>query len=370
MDLTSTLRGALGGRSAFVTGHTGFKGSWLALWLSELGARVTGYALCPEAGPSNFAASRVRNALCAHHEADIRDRPALRRALEAADADVIYHLAARSLVLDGYQDPHETFDVNVMGTSCLLDCIREIGRPCVVLVVTSDKCYENREQVWGWRECDPLGGDDPYSASKGAAEIITAAYRRSFFSTARAGAPRARVASARAGNCIGGGDWARHRIVPDIVRALAEGRPVQLRNPRSIRPWQHVLESLSGYLLLTARMLTCEDRLIESSWNFGPMPGDELTVAELVREFLRTWGAGSWEDAGGADGPGEAAAIRLSVDKAVLRLGWRPRWDVREAIRRTAAWYARHARDPSADMSVACREDIAAYAGASPVAGV
>lgn len=362
VGLTSKLRQAFDGRSVFVAGHTGFKGSWLGIWLSEIGAKVTGYALPPPTAPSNFELSRVHGLLSAHHEADLRDRAALLRALDAAKPEVVFHLAAQSLVLDGYENPHETFDVNVIGTSCLLDCIRVLARPCVVIVVTSDKCYANTGQLWGYRECDPVGGSDPYSASKGAAEIVTAAYRESYFRPARTDGRATKVATVRAGNCIGGGDWAQSRVVPDIVRSLAEGKPVQLRNPGAVRPWQHVLDPLSGYLLLAAEMLASDDPSLESCWNFGPLPGVDLTVSGLTEEFFRAWGEGTWNDAPPPPQRSETGVLRLSVEKAIIRLGWHPTWDARQSVRKAAAWYAKHAGDPSANMRAACLEDIEAYA--------
>ncbi|RMG12507.1 MAG: CDP-glucose 4,6-dehydratase [Planctomycetota bacterium] len=324
------LERAYRGRSVFVTGHTGFKGAWLTLWLHRLGARVSGYALAPPTDPSLFAAARVEELLSAHHEADLRETERLERAVADAAPDVVFHLAAQALVRPSYAAPRETFAVNVVGTAALLDAVRALGRPCPVVAVTSDKCYENREQVWGYREDDPFGGHDPYSASKGAAEVLVASYRRSF---------GMRLASARAGNVIGGGDWAADRIVCDLARAVAAGEPLEVRSPRAVRPWQHVLEPLSGYLLLGARLLESDDPRWASGWNFGPLPGDELTVRELVERFLAAWGEGSWRDASDPKQPHEAKVLRLCVDKALWELGWRPRWSADEAIRRTVEWY-------------------------------
>ncbi|HEX7500265.1 MAG TPA: CDP-glucose 4,6-dehydratase, partial [Polyangia bacterium] len=258
-DPLRELPAAFAGRSVFVTGHTGFKGAWLSLWLSRLGARVTGYALAPSTEPSAFVAGGVRDVLAAHHEADIRDGERLVQAMRACTPDVVLHLAAQPLVRASYEQPRETFDVNVVGTASVLDAVRALGRPCVVVVVTSDKCYDNREHVFGYRETDPLGGLDPYSASKGAAEIVVASYRQSFFPSERVRAHGVKLASVRAGNVIGGGDWAQDRIVADIARSLSSGRPVPVRNPLSLRPWQHVLEPLGGYLLLAARMQAAPD---------------------------------------------------------------------------------------------------------------
>ncbi len=349
------------GRSVLVTGHTGFKGSWLSVWLSELGARVFGYALPPPTSPSNFAASRVRETLAGHHEGDIRDAGAVRAALDEARPDVVLHLAAQALVRPSYAAPRETFDVNVIGTACLLDAVRELGRPCAVVVVTSDKCYENREQVWGYREGDPVGGFDPYSASKGAVELLAAAYRRSFFHPDRVGQHHVKLATARAGNVIGGGDWGQDRIVTDIVRWLGRGESVPVRNPGAVRPWQHVLEPLSGYLRLAAAMLGSDDPKWCGAWNFGPRPDDETTVRALVERFCAVWGNGRWHDASRPDQPHEAGVLRLSIDKAVAELGWRPRWSLDEAVGHTAAWYRDFYREPTRSTFDACRQDIRDY---------
>lgn len=352
------------GRQVLVTGHTGFKGSWLTVWLNELGARVTGFSLPPPTRPSNFEAARLRDRLAGHFEADIRDSDAVRVALVEARPEVIFHLAAQALVRPSYTAPRETFEVNVIGTASLLDAVRELGRPCVVVVVTSDKCYENREQVWGYREGDPVGGFDPYSASKGAAEVLVAAYRRSFFHPDRVRQHRVKLATARAGNVIGGGDWGRDRIVTDMVQFLSQGRSVPVRSPGAVRPWQHVLEPLAGYLRLAAAMLASDDPRWYGAWNFGPRPDDETTVRALVERFCAAWGDGRWHDASQPDQPHEAAVLRLAIDKAVAELGWRPRWGLDRAIEHTAAWYRAFYRDPARSTYDACRQDIADYEAA------
>ncbi len=361
------LAQSFAGRSVFVTGHTGFKGSWLSIWLHRLGAKVSGYALAPPTSPSNFAACRVGDLLAAHHEADLRDRASMHVALAAAAPEVVFHLAAQPIVRESYATPRETFDVNVMGTVNLLEAIRFLGRPCVVLVITSDKCYENREQIWGYREIDALGGHDPYSASKGAAEIAVASYRRSFFPPGQLSRHGVKLASVRAGNVIGGGDWAKDRILSDVVRHLQAGQPVPVRSPRAVRPWQHVLEPLSGYLTLAARMLQSDDPCWCDAWNFGPLPGEEIPVGQLVELFVQTWGHGAWQDVSDPHQPHEAGVLRLCIDKALHQLGWRPRWSVVEALRRTADWFRHYYASPAPDALAACREDIAVYEASNSI---
>ena len=324
-------------RSVLITGHTGFKGSWLALWLNRLGARVHGYSLPAPTKPSHFEVSGVREVLASHQEADVRDRKQLSRALAQAAPDAVFHLAAQPLVRESYRLPIETFDVNVIGTLSLLEAVRAWGRPCAVLIATSDKCYElNGTGGAPRRETDLLGGHDPYSASKAAAEIAVASYRRSFFPEERLADHGVSVASLRAGNVIGGGDWAKDRIVCDLVSALAAGKPAALRNPDAVRPWQHVLEPLSGYLSLAARMLRSPSPDLCGSWNFGPPDGKEAPVRRLVEDFLRAWGEGSWVDARAAGQPHEAPALRLSSEKAARILGWRPQWSLEQAAARAA----------------------------------
>ena len=348
------------GKRVLLTGHTGFKGSWLALWLHRLGAEVYGYSLPPPTEPSNYARAKVSALLAGETLGDIRNRQQMCEALTAFKPDVVFHLAAQPLVRDSYAMPFETFEVNVLGTASVLDAVRALKRPCAVVCITTDKCYENREQVWGYRECDPMGGYDPYSASKGAAEILIASYRRSFFNPSGLGQHGVQVASARAGNVIGGGDWARDRIVTDMVAALTAGRPVPVRNPHAIRPWQHVLEPLSGYLTLAAAMLERPAADWASGWNFGPVSGTELPVGDLVAAFVKAWGSGTWVDQSSPDQPHEASILRLSIEKAGWELGWRPRWSSEEMVERTAQWYRRVLCE-GADARTACEADIEAY---------
>lgn len=348
------------GKRVFLTGHTGFKGSWLALWLHRLGAEVYGYSLPPPTEPSNYALSNVRSVLSGETLGDICNRRLMRETLAAFKPDVVFHLAAQPLVRDSYSSPYETFDVNVMGTASVLDAVRDFKQPCAVVCITTDKCYENREQVWGYRECDPMGGYDPYSASKGAAEILIAAYRRSFFNPEQLAQHGVQVASARAGNVVGGGDWARDRIMTDAVAALMASHPIPVRNPQAIRPWQHVLEPLSGYLTLASAMLAKPDAKWCAGWNFGPVSGTELCVGHLMDALVQAWGSGSWVDQSSPDQPHEAGILRLSIEKAGWDLGWHPRWSCDEMIERTARWY-RQVGCEKADARAACAADIEAY---------
>jgi CDP-glucose 4,6-dehydratase len=343
LEMTTRCGESLAGRRVFVTGHTGFKGAWLCLWLHRIGARVFGYSHAYISDPDFFRVVGVEELIATHELADIRHLESLDKAIEAADPDVIFHLAAQSLVRESYASPRETYDTNVMGTVNVLDVVRRRNKPCAVIVVTSDKCYENREQVWGYKEDDPFGGFDPYSSSKGATEIATASFRRSFFPPHAVDRHGVKVASGRAGNVIGGGDWATDRIVPDLVRSLSKGEQPRIRSPRAVRPWEHVLEPLSGYLTLADRLLTSDDPQWCDGWNFGPLPGGDLPVGELVESFIQHWGSGSWLDVSSDDQPHEANVLRLNIDKALWHLDWQPRWSVNEAIKQTVGWYLAHA---------------------------
>ncbi len=329
----------LKGKSVFVTGHTGFKGSWLCLWLIELGATVTGYALAPPTNPNNFTVSGVKELLQDHYEADIRDDETLTAAMKRAKPDLVLHLAAQSVVREGYRAPRETFDINVMGTIGVLDSVRQLNQPCAVVCVTSDKCYENVEQVWGYRESDPMGDHDPYGGSKGAAELAIRTYRHSFFPPEEHWDHGVKLASGRAGNVIGGGDWTKDALIVDVVQAIAANQQVALRSPGAFRPWQHVLQALSGYLTLACRLLSSDDPRFCSGWNFGPVPGNEIPVKQVVEIFMEEWGKGSWVDASDGTNPREANILRLSIDKALWDLGWNPCWSVGEVLGQTARWY-------------------------------
>jgi CDP-glucose 4,6-dehydratase len=353
------LRRAYEGKRVLLTGHTGFKGSWLALWLRGLGAEVTGYALAPDPMPSLHRAAGVERA-CRSVVADVRDLPRLRAAVAEVRPEFVFHLAAQPLVRLSYEAPLETLQTNVLGTAHLLEALRTELRPCAVVVVTSDKCYENRERPEGYREDEAMGGHDVYSMSKGAAELVASAWRRSFFD--RTGSVA--IATARAGNVVGGGDWARDRIVPDAIAALAAGRPVPVRNPAAVRPWQHVLEPLGGYLLLGARLAPgAQDRAsFCGPWNFGPRHEDARPVREVVEALVREWGSGSWADRHDPAAPHEAGLLRLDVRKAEAQLGWRPRWRFEETFRRTVEWYrAFHAGAGADALAELCRRQIAEY---------
>ncbi|MGM0486088.1 MAG: CDP-glucose 4,6-dehydratase [Planctomycetota bacterium] len=358
--MTVAFKQAFSGRTIFVTGHTGFKGSWLCLWLHRLGARVIGYALEPPTTPNNFTLCGVRETLERHYQADIRDQRTLHAAMRGAEPDVVFHLAAQSIVRKSYDIPYETFDVNTMGTASVLEGARELDNPCVVVCVTSDKCYHNREQVWGYREQDAMGEHDPYGGSKGAAELLIRSYRHSFFPSDRYDLHGIKLASGRAGNVIGGGDWTPDALIVDVVKALTAHEPVVLRRPDAYRPWQHVLQALSGYLTLAARLLEDDNPGLCSGWNFGPLAGSERPVREVVESFLKHWGSGQWIDGSERDGRHEAQILRLAIDKAIWQLGWRPRWSIEDALYRTAAWYRRYmdAPDTLTDLTY---EQIEAY---------
>lgn len=319
------------GRRVFLTGHTGFKGSWLALWLSRMGARVTGFSLAAEE-PSLFRQANIAE-IVDHIEGDIRDLAAVDAAMSACEPEVVFHLAAQPLVRLSYENPVETYATNVQGTVHVLDACRRVPSLRSIVCVTSDKCYENREWVWPYRENDPMGGYDPYSSSKGAAELVIAAYRRSFFGGT--GAPG--LASVRAGNVIGGGDWAADRLIPDIVRAMIDGQPPLIRSPRSIRPWQHVLEALGGYLMI-AEQLAEGRSSVADAWNFGPADDDTRPVDWMVDRLTRAWGAPGWARADGAQ-PHEAKLLRLDCAKARTELGWRPVLGLEAALDWIVAWH-------------------------------
>ncbi|WP_445288511.1 CDP-glucose 4,6-dehydratase [Variovorax atrisoli] len=342
------------GKRVLVTGHTGFKGSWLSLWLHKSGAEVHGYALPPPTTTNLFSVASVASLLKSHATADVRDADAMQQALREADPEIVFHLAAQPLVRQSYHEPVETYATNVMGTVNLLEAVRSSSNVRTVVNVTTDKCYDNREWFWGYREGEALGGSDPYASSKACAELVTAAYRASFL--AQAGVA---IATARAGNVIGGGDWADDRLVPDFFRAAHAGRPLEVRYAGATRPWQHVLEPLSGYLLL-AENLASGDPQFASAWNFGPTDEDAVPVRQLLDRLVSKVEGTQWRETG-ASTLHEAGYLKLDSSKARGLLGWRPRWALDEALDKTVAWDA--AWRSGGDMQDFCLSQIEMYEG-------
>lgn len=364
--------GAYKGKTVFVTGHTGFQGSWLSEWLLLLGAHVVGYSIEPPTTPSHFSEIQLGERLAADIRGDVRSLETLQKQISRHQPDFVFHLAAQPLVRRAFDEPHATAATNFMGSVNVLEAVRRESRRCVLIMITTDKVYENAEWLHAYRENDPLGGHDPYSASKACAEIIISAYRRSFFGVRRgAAAPAAAVASVRGGNVIGGGDWAEDRIVPDCVKSLAARQTIRVRNSEATRPWQHVLELLSGYLHLGSEISAAVqaqnlERLeaLCSSFNFGPEIASNKTVGELVREVLKHW-PGDWRDIAEADARHEAGRLSLATDKAYHLLGWRPRWSFEEAIERTVEWYRGYYQAESREAGFVkdlTRRQIIAYA--------
>lgn len=349
-------------KRVFLTGHTGFKGSWLCLWLDRLGAKVTGYALEPPTAPSLFGLANVAG-LVDSHIADVRDRECLARTLAAAEPEIVIHMAAQPLVRDSYRIPVETYATNVMGTVHLLEAVRRCPSVKAVVNVTTDKCYENREWVWGYRENEPMGGFDPYSNSKACSELVTAAYRTSFFHPQCHAEHGVALASARAGNVIGGGDWAADRLIPDCIEALLTGERIRIRNPHAIRPWQHVLEPLSGYLVLARRLYEhgCD---YAEGWNFGPADEDAKPVEWIVKQICNLWGENVGYDIDAGDHPHEAHYLKLDCSKARMRLGWMPRWDLSTALDTIVEWT--RAYRSGSDLRAICLEQIGRYENQMP----
>jgi CDP-glucose 4,6-dehydratase len=352
------------GKRVLVTGHTGFKGSWLSLWLVRLGANVCGVALPASSGPAMFDLCGVGEEIDSRI-GDIRDLESLKALFQSFRPDVVFHLAAQAIVRQSYVDPIETVTTNIVGTANVLEAVRSLDHPCAVVVVSSDKCYENREWLWGYRENDPMGGHDPYSMSKGATELVTASWRRSYFPEQGP----VKLASARAGNVIGGGDWAADRIVPDCIRAFANGQRVELRNPKATRPWQHVLEPLGGYLLLAARLLSPDGAAYCSGWNFGPHSDDVRPVEDVVRLIASEWpGEAEWATDAGSH-PKEASLLALNCDKAAGLLGWRPTWRLADVARNTVQWYRTWLDEP-AELKSVTFDQVATFESAMNARGV
>ncbi len=339
-------------KRVLLTGHTGFKGSWLSMWLQALGATIRGIALPPPNDPSLFRIARVADGM-EHTIIDIRDRLAVMTVVQDFKPEIVIHMAAQPLVRVSYREPVETYETNVMGTVHVLEAVRCSESVKAVVIVTTDKCYENRGWVWGYREDEPMGGYDPYSSSKACVELVSSAYRRSFFMGADIG-----LATARAGNVIGGGDWAEDRLVPDILRALQSGVPIQIRHPYAIRPWQHVLDPLSGYLLLAEQLFERGQTQAEG-WNFGPFDADALPVHQIVEQFCDRWGVTASSYLQNGEHPHEADYLKLDISKARQRLQWSPRWSIDVAISRVVDWHK--AWIDGQDMRAVCMKQIADY---------
>jgi len=344
-------------RRVLVTGHTGFKGSWLCLMLRSLGARVAGYSLAPPTVPNLYGQAAVAQGIDSV-EGDVRDAERLGRCLSQSRPEVVFHLAAQSLVRRSYVAPLESYSTNVLGTACVLEACRAVPGLKAVVVVTTDKCYLNRDWVWGYREDDALGGYDPYSSSKAAAELVTSAYRSSFFNPASHPEHGVAIASARSGNVVGGGDWAEDRLVPDAIRAFLKGEPVRIRNPRSVRPWQHVLDPLAGYLILAERLALHGPEAGEA-WNFGPLNDDGRTVAWVMDYICGAWREGARWVEDGAEHPHEERSLRLDCSKAAARLTWRPRLGLTQSLDLALEWYKASARKQ--DMPDLTRRQVHDY---------
>jgi len=364
------------GKRVLLTGHTGFKGSWLSLWLDMLGAEVHGFSKDIPTDPSLFQVANVQSVLKSHTIGDLRNLEDLKKVFQEVQPEIVLHLAAQTVVATGYQDPLETYSSNVMGTANVLDVVRTRGESASVLVVSTDKCYQNDGQHWGFRENDPLGEKDPYGSSKSAAELVVKSYRESFFRPDQVADHGVCLASARAGNVIGGGDWTETALVVDLIKALSNGKPLELRRPDAFRPWQHVLQCLSGYLNIAAGLEICrgsqQDQTspcplkqlspeeICSAWNIGPVPGSELTVKDLADLFIENWGSGSWVDRSEDSAMREAAMLRLSIDRAISLLGWRPLWDVQQTVEKTVQWY-KSFRDSPESIQAVTKDQIRQY---------
>jgi len=345
------------GKKIFLTGHTGFKGGWLSLWLQQLGSEVTGYALQPPTKPSLFEVANVAQGMTSVI-GDIRDGQALANAMRDFSPDIVIHMAAQPLVRYSYLDPVETYSTNVMGTVHLLEAVRQSPSVRAIVNVTSDKCYDNKEWVWGYRENEPMGGYDPYSSSKGCAELVTAAYRSSFFNSAKYDEHKVAIATGRAGNVIGGGDWAADRLIPDILNAISAGRSVVIRNPHAVRPWQHVLEPLSGYLLL-AQHLYEQGVAFSEGWNFGPRDEDARPVKWIVGQLTNLWDDGASWQLDPSNHPHEAHYLKLDCAKARARLAWQPRWDLSHTLEMIVAWQRAYLN--KADMRQITLNQISQY---------
>ena len=328
-------------KRVFLTGHTGFKGGWLSLWLASMGAKVTGYALAPNTNPNFFKVAQIARDLEESHIADIRDLGKLQKTMANANPEIVIHMAAQPLVRHSYVHPVETYATNVMGTVHVLESIRQSDGVRAAVIVTTDKCYENKEWPWGYRENEPMGGHDPYSNSKGCAELVTSAYRHSFFAPEKYSEHQVAIASARAGNVIGGGDWSEDRLIPDAIKAFEANNPLVIRNPLATRPWQHVLEPLSGYLVL-AQALYQYGAQFNGPWNFGPHDEDARSVQEVIELLIQNWGSPVAWVQDKSEQPHEAHLLKLDCSKARQLLHWVPRWTLEQAVSQITGWHAAH----------------------------
>lgn len=360
LDFSKMFNGVFYKKNILVTGHTGFKGSWLSLWLYLMGANVTGYALSPSSPKDNYVLSGLKNKLI-DIRGDIQDIEHVKEIFRIYKPEFVFHLAAQPIVRYSYLEPLETFETNVMGTVNILEAMRESEETKVGVIITSDKCYENKNQIWGYRETDSLGGYDPYSASKGCAEIITNAYIKSFYNPNEYRNHEKAISSVRAGNVIGGGDWSSDRLIPDCIRALEANEPISLRNPSAVRPWQHVLEPLYGYLLLASEMYQ-KGRNYSGAWNFGPDLEAVVTVKDVVNTLIKLWGSGSYIDVSNTKELYEAKLLNLDCTKAKLLLGWKPRLSLQDAIEYTISWYKHY---EYTDIFSLCKNQIIKYMSSS-----
>jgi len=335
------------GKRVFLTGHTGFKGGWLSLWLSSMGAKVTGYALAPNTTPNFFDVVKIDNEIDQSYIADIRDLEKIKNAMIEAQPEIVIHMAAQALVRNSYVNPVETYTTNVMGTVHVLESIRALNSIRAVVIVTSDKCYENKEWTWGYRENEAMGGYDPYSNSKGCAELVTSAYRQSYFAPEKYTQHKVAIASARAGNVIGGGDWSKDRLIPDAIKAFEVNEVLVIRNPLATRPWQHVLEPLSGYLVL-AQALYEQGAKFNGGWNFGPRDEDARSVQDVINSLIDHWGEPAAWKQDDAEQPHEARSLKLDISKARQFLQWSPKWGLDQAISYISQWHSQYQQN--ADM--------------------
>lgn len=344
------------GKKVLVTGHTGFKGSWLSIWLHELGAEVVGLALDPTSEKDNFVLSEIGRRI-KDLRGDIRDKELVKNVFQNYQPEIVFHLAAQPLVRESYSIPVETYETNLMGTIHVMEAIRITPSVKVAVMITTDKCYENAEQLWGYRENEPMGGYDPYSSSKGCAEIAISSWRRSFFNPANYQKHGKSVASVRAGNVIGGGDWAKDRIIPDCIRALEADKAIEIRSPKSIRPWQHVLEPLGGYMLLAQKMWNSPVEYCEG-WNFGPKLDSVANVWDIATQVVKYYGKGTLVDSSDPNSLHEAQLLMLDISKAYFKLGWQPRLNIEQTIQLTVDWYKQYQTKAVYDL---CVEQIAQY---------